>query len=168
MARRPAGAIPALSCAAGRLVSHPATTRLGDGLACSTPHPEALAHIRAGVDHVVQVTEAEIAAAMRLCFTATHNVAEGAAAAEPEVIKEKKPEAGAEGAARPDWLSLDIRSPAPIISITYQALHTAFTGETADETEDEEDVEPASSGRPRRAAAHQQASMNGCTLLLQA
>jgi threonine dehydratase len=81
----------ARSVAEGRCVSHPATTRLADGLACSTPHPEALAHIRAGVDHIVEVTDEEVAGAMRSCFTATHNTAEGAAAAALAAVLQERP-----------------------------------------------------------------------------
>jgi len=59
---------------------------LADGMACRTPVPEALEALagRAGVpglDRVVEVTDAEVAAAMRALFTDTHNVAEGAGAA---------------------------------------------------------------------------------------
>lgn len=71
----------ALSFAARQLVSHPATTRIADGLACSTPHPEALAAILAGVARIVRVPDAAIASAVRAYFLDTHNVAEGAAAA---------------------------------------------------------------------------------------
>ncbi|WP_160287841.1 threonine dehydratase [Pseudomonas knackmussii] len=71
----------ALSFAAGEAVYHATSTRLADGMACTTPEPTALAMIRAGADRVVQVTDDEIGAAMRLLFTATHNVAEGAGAA---------------------------------------------------------------------------------------
>lgn len=71
----------ARSFAAGRPVSVPATTRLADGLACSTPHPAALAVIAARVERIVEVTDDEVAAAMRAYFVDTHNVAEGAAAA---------------------------------------------------------------------------------------
>lgn len=71
----------ALSFAAGEAVYHATSTRLADGMACTTPEPTALAMIRAGADRVVQVTDEEISAAMRLLFTATHNVAEGAGAA---------------------------------------------------------------------------------------
>ena len=70
----------ALSIAAGRPVSHEATTRIADGLACRTPLAEALEIIRAGSDRVVQVTDDEIEAAMRAIYDDTHNVAEGAAA----------------------------------------------------------------------------------------
>ncbi|MNZ32956.1 L-threonine dehydratase biosynthetic IlvA [compost metagenome] len=71
----------ALSFAAGKPVSHPTSTRLADGMACSTPDAEALAIILDGADHIVQVDDREIGAAMRLYFSATHNVAEGAGAA---------------------------------------------------------------------------------------
>jgi threonine dehydratase len=71
----------ALSFAQGSLVIAPATTRIADGLACSTPHPEALTHVLQGADHIVRVTDAEVETAMRAYFTDTHNVAEGAAAA---------------------------------------------------------------------------------------
>lgn len=37
--------------------------------------------ILAGADRVVRVSDAEIGAAMRLCFTCTHNVGEGAGVA---------------------------------------------------------------------------------------
>jgi threonine dehydratase len=65
----------------GRPVSHEASTRIADGMACRTPVPEALDTIRAGVDRVVEVTDDEIEEAMRVIYEDTHNVAEGAAAA---------------------------------------------------------------------------------------
>jgi threonine dehydratase len=71
----------ALSFAARQLISHPATTQIADGLACSTPHPEALECILRGVSRIVRVTDDEVEAAMRAYFVDTHNVAEGAAAA---------------------------------------------------------------------------------------
>ena len=71
----------ALSLARGEPVSHPATTVLADGVACRTPVPEALAMMTGRVSRVVQVTDAQVAAAMRAFFTDTHNVAEGAGAA---------------------------------------------------------------------------------------
>lgn len=54
---------------------------MADGLACRVPDPEALAVIFHGVERIVQVSDAAIEAAVRLYFTATHNVAEGAGAA---------------------------------------------------------------------------------------
>jgi threonine dehydratase len=71
----------ARSFTAGHPVEAPATTVLADGLACRVPDPESLALIRQEVDEVLQVTDEDVAAAMRLMFTTTHNVAEGAGAA---------------------------------------------------------------------------------------
>jgi len=71
----------ALSFAAGRVTEAPVTTLLADGLACRIPDQAPLDVIRANVDEIVQVSDAEAAAAMRLIFSTTHNVAEGAGAA---------------------------------------------------------------------------------------
>ena len=56
-------------------------TLLGDGMACRKPDADALAIILANVSRIVEVTDAELAAAMRAIFAMTHNVAEGAGAA---------------------------------------------------------------------------------------
>ena len=69
------------SLAAGRVVAAPVTTQLADGMACRVADAEALAIIAAHIDHIVQVSDAEVAAAMRALFVDTHNVAEGAGAA---------------------------------------------------------------------------------------
>ena len=71
----------ALSLAAGRPVSHPVTTELADGLACRTPDPDALAILARGLDRMVEVSDAEVAQAMRRMFDAAHQTAEGAGAA---------------------------------------------------------------------------------------
>ena len=71
----------ALSLEAGAPVSHPATTRIADGMACRTPVPEALDVLRRGAERVVRVSDDEVEEAMRACFADTHNVAEGAGAA---------------------------------------------------------------------------------------
>jgi threonine dehydratase len=71
----------ALSIAAGRPIAHPTTTQLADGMACSTPEPDALAMLQRGLHAVVQVSDAQIAAAMRHLFETTHQAAEGAGAA---------------------------------------------------------------------------------------
>lgn len=63
------------------LIEHEVTTRLADGMACRTPIAEALKIIQAYVGRIVEVTDEEVAAAMRVLFTDTHNVAEGAGAA---------------------------------------------------------------------------------------
>ena len=71
----------ARSLALGRPVSHEVTTRIADGMACRTPADDALDIIRAGTERVVEVTDDEVEQAMRVLFSATHNVAEGAGAA---------------------------------------------------------------------------------------
>jgi len=71
----------AQSFRAGRPIESPVTTRLSDGMACSVPEPEALAFMLKGVDRIVEVTDDEVAAAMRMMFECTHNVCEGAGAA---------------------------------------------------------------------------------------
>lgn len=70
----------ALSFEAGRNISAPVTTRLGDGVACAVPVRESLEVILENVDHFVRVRETEMAPAMKACFIATHNVVEGAGA----------------------------------------------------------------------------------------
>jgi len=71
----------ALSFEQGRSVSHAVETRLADGLACRVPDPQALMHIRTGVERIVRVTDDQVAEAMRALFTDTHQAAEGAGAA---------------------------------------------------------------------------------------
>ncbi len=71
----------ARSWEAGEPVSVAVSTQLADGMACRTPNPDAFEVIRSGADHLVEVDDEQIAAAMALIYTATHNVAEGAGAA---------------------------------------------------------------------------------------
>ncbi len=71
----------ALSFDARRMVKFAATTRIADGMACSTPDSEALEHMLHGVERIVRVTDEQAEAAMRAYFSDTHNVAEGAAGA---------------------------------------------------------------------------------------
>jgi threonine dehydratase len=66
---------------AGHVIEAEVTTRLADGMACRVPEAQALELIRREVDDVLAVSDDEIAAAMRLLYSATHNVAEGAGAA---------------------------------------------------------------------------------------
>lgn len=70
----------ALSFAAGHVVETGSATTIADGVATRTPDPAALEVILKGASEVVRVTDDEIAAAMRLLYTTTHNVAEGAGA----------------------------------------------------------------------------------------
>jgi threonine dehydratase len=65
----------------GRIVSHEATTRIADGIACRTPDADALAMMRRGIDRIVEVSDDEVEHALGALFADTHNVAEGAGAA---------------------------------------------------------------------------------------
>jgi threonine dehydratase len=71
----------ALSLAAGRPVHTNSADTIADGLAVRVPDTAALEVIRRGASHIVKVSEGEIRQAMRILFTDTHNVAEGAGAA---------------------------------------------------------------------------------------
>jgi len=71
----------ALSFEARKIVETPSQTVLADGLACRKGNEEALQVMLQNVDHIVRVTDAEVAAAMRSLFIDTHNVVEGAGAA---------------------------------------------------------------------------------------
>jgi len=71
----------ALSFDARHAIESPVTTKLSDGMACRVPEPAALKLILEGVDRIVQVTDEEVSAAMRMMFECTHNVCEGAGAA---------------------------------------------------------------------------------------
>ena len=71
----------ALSFEARRKIAAPVTTLLGDGMACRVPDDASLDIVLENVDRVVRVTEAEIGQAMKIYFTGTHNVVEGAGAA---------------------------------------------------------------------------------------
>ena len=71
----------ALSFSAGHSVPAASALTFADGVATRQPNEEAVAIIRKGAARIVQVSEDEIAAAVRTCFQTTHHVAEGAAAA---------------------------------------------------------------------------------------
>ena len=69
------------SLRAGHVVESPVSTRLADGMACRIADPAALAILQPHLHHIVQVTDDEVAQAMRALYADTHNVAEGAGAA---------------------------------------------------------------------------------------
>ena len=71
----------ALSFAAGAPVSTNSADTMAGGLAVRVPDPEALDIICKGASRIVMVSDAEIRRAMRILFSDTHNVAEGAGAA---------------------------------------------------------------------------------------
>jgi threonine dehydratase len=71
----------ALSFEQRHLVEHAVATRVADGMACRTPEPQALELMWRHVARIVQVSDDEVEQAMRLMYSTTHNVAEGAGAA---------------------------------------------------------------------------------------
>src|ERR1700687_66102 len=81
----------ALSFAAGTVVMTNSSNTLADGMATRVPDPDALAIIRKGASRIVQVTDDEIAAAIRAYWTDTHNLAEGAGAAALAAALQDKP-----------------------------------------------------------------------------
>ncbi|HEX8605510.1 MAG TPA: threonine dehydratase [Pseudoduganella sp.] len=70
-----------LSWQARRPVEAPVGPTIADGLACRVPEPAVVSLLLDHAEDVVAVSDAEIRAAMRLTFHATHNLAEGAGAA---------------------------------------------------------------------------------------
>ena len=81
----------AQSFSAKRPIESPVTTVLSDGMACRVPEPAALDIILEGVDRIVQVSDDEVSAAMRMMFESTHNVCEGAGAAALAAAYQEKP-----------------------------------------------------------------------------
>lgn len=70
-----------LSFTQHKVIDAPSQTLIADGLACRRPNPQAMEVIWSRVSRVVEVSDAEIAEAMRIYFQDTHNLAEGAGAA---------------------------------------------------------------------------------------
>jgi len=70
-----------LSVEAGRLVETNSANTIADGMAVRVPVQEAYDVYSKGAARIVDVSDAEVAEAMRLYFRAIHNVAEGAGAA---------------------------------------------------------------------------------------
>jgi threonine dehydratase len=79
-----------LSVEAGRVVPTNSAATFAEGVAVRVPDPEAIAIIRRGAARIVEVSEDEIAEAIRVMFGATHSLAEGAGAvALAAVLKER-------------------------------------------------------------------------------
>jgi threonine dehydratase len=70
-----------LSFESGTLCETASANTFADGLAVRRPIPEAFAIYGAAAARIVSVSDAEIAEAMRVYYTDTHNLAEGAGAA---------------------------------------------------------------------------------------
>jgi threonine dehydratase len=80
----------ALSFEAGRPVPTNSALTFADGMACRDPQAEAFAIVKAGAARIVRVSEDEIAQAIRIYYTATHNLAEGAGAAPLAALMKEK------------------------------------------------------------------------------
>jgi threonine dehydratase len=84
----------ARSWAAGRVVPSERADTFADGVACRVPHPDALAVAR-GAARILEVSDDEVAEAMRVLWATTHNAAEGAgAAALAGLLQEREAMAG--------------------------------------------------------------------------
>jgi len=84
-----------LSFDAGAICETQTANTFADGLAVRKPVPEAFAIYRAAAARIVSVGEEQIAEAMRVYYTDTHNLAEGAgAAALAALIQEREAMAG--------------------------------------------------------------------------
>ncbi|MDM7862250.1 threonine dehydratase [Alteromonas sp. ASW11-36] len=70
-----------LSFDAGKMISTDTAKTFADGMAVRVPVEQAFNYYSKGASRVVSVTDDEVAAAIRLYYTATHNMAEGAGAA---------------------------------------------------------------------------------------
>ena len=71
----------ALSFENGTLTATNSADSFADGMAVRIPHPQALETILKGAERIVEVSEQQMAQAVRLYYTHTHNIAEGAGAA---------------------------------------------------------------------------------------
>lgn len=71
----------ALSWDAGHVVEVDSVATFADGIAVRIPNQTAFDMIRKGADHIVCVSDTDIADAIRLMYRSTHNLAEGAGAA---------------------------------------------------------------------------------------
>lgn len=85
----------AISFREHNVIAAPAETKIADGLACRQPNPDAMQIIWDNIARVVEVSDHQIEAAMRVYYEDTHNLAEGAAAAAlAAALQEKQQLAG--------------------------------------------------------------------------
>ncbi len=80
---------------AGRVVQTDSALTFADGMAVRVPDPGALEAIRRGAERIVEVSDDEVAEAIRILFTDSHTTAEGAgAAALAALMKERAAQRG--------------------------------------------------------------------------
>ena len=83
------------SVAAGHVVPTESALTFADGMAVRVPDATALGIIRRGAERIVEVSDDEVAEAIRIIYSATHSCAEGAgAAALAALIKERARQQG--------------------------------------------------------------------------
>jgi len=80
----------ALSFAAGKIINTEQANTIADGVKTRSPMKEAFEIIKDGCDHIVQVSDNEIAKAMQQYYQATHNLAEGAGAISLAALNKEK------------------------------------------------------------------------------
>jgi threonine dehydratase len=71
----------AQSFSTGRIVTTETANTFADGMAVRVPDPTAFEIIKSGAERVIEVSDDEVADAVRLIYRTTHNLAEGAGAA---------------------------------------------------------------------------------------
>ncbi len=80
------------SFAAGHIVATNSALTFADGMAVRVPDAIALEVIRNGAERIIEVTDDEIAEAIRSIYSATHNCAEGAGAAALAALMKERAE----------------------------------------------------------------------------
>jgi threonine dehydratase len=80
----------ALSFQRGQFVEQSSATRVAEGVACKTPHRDALDQVLRHAHDVVTVSDEEALAAMSEILQATHNIAEGAGALAYAALKKQR------------------------------------------------------------------------------
>ena len=84
-----------LSFEAGRVLHTDSALTFADGMAVRVPDPGALETIRRGAERIVEVSDDEVAEAIRILFSDSHTTAEGAGAAPlAALIKERASQQG--------------------------------------------------------------------------
>ena len=82
----------ALSFAQKQFVEQSSTTRVAEGVACKTPHADALAHVMVHAHDVVTVNDEQALTAMREIVQGTHNITEGSGALAYAALKKQSAE----------------------------------------------------------------------------
>jgi len=79
-----------LSFTAGKIINTDTAQTIADGVKTRSPMEEAFEIIRNGCDHIIEVSDNDIAKAMLQYYQATHNLAEGAGAISLAALNKEK------------------------------------------------------------------------------